>query len=113
MAFEIGLMDYLATNVSLVNERVYTDVLPQNATLPAITCSLLVALPEYHLLGSSDLEDGGYDINILASTALERANVFAELRPFVSGISTAFGGCLLYTSPSPRDRQRSRMPSSA
>ena len=23
------------------------------------------------------------------------------------------GGCLLYTSPSPRDRQRSRMPSSA
>ena len=25
----------------------------------------------------------------------------------------AFGGCLLYTSPSPRDRTRSRMPSSA
>ena len=24
-----------------------------------------------------------------------------------------FGGCLLYTSPSPRDRQKSRMPSSA
>ena len=25
----------------------------------------------------------------------------------------AFDGCLLYTSPSPRDRQKSRMPSSA
>ena len=25
----------------------------------------------------------------------------------------AFGGCLLYTSPSPRDPNRSRMPSSA
>ena len=25
----------------------------------------------------------------------------------------ALGGCLLYTSPSPRDRQKSRMPSSA
>ena len=24
-----------------------------------------------------------------------------------------FNGCLLYTSPSPRDRQKSRMPSSA
>ena len=24
-----------------------------------------------------------------------------------------FDGCLLYTSPSPRDRQKSRMPSSA
>ena len=34
------------------------------------------------------------------------------------GITTAagetlVGGCLLYTSPSPRDRQKSRMPSSA
>ena len=29
----------------------------------------------------------------------------------VSG--SIFGGCLLYTSPSPRDRQKSRMPSSA
>ena len=28
------------------------------------------------------------------------------------GVS-ACGGCLLYTSPSPRDRHRSRMPSSA
>ena len=26
---------------------------------------------------------------------------------------SAFYGCLLYTSPSPRDRQKSRMPSSA
>ena len=26
---------------------------------------------------------------------------------------TDFTGCLLYTSPSPRDRQKSRMPSSA
>ena len=26
---------------------------------------------------------------------------------------TDFDGCLLYTSPSPRDRQKSRMPSSA
>ena len=28
-------------------------------------------------------------------------------------VGTATGGCLLYTSPSPRDRTRSRMPSSA
>ena len=27
--------------------------------------------------------------------------------------SILFNGCLLYTSPSPRDRQKSRMPSSA
>ena len=33
----------------------------------------------------------------------------------VSDVKTSFTykGCLLYTSPSPRDRQKSRMPSSA
>ena len=30
-----------------------------------------------------------------------------------SGVRLLVGSCLLYTSPSPRDRQRSRMPSSA
>ena len=29
------------------------------------------------------------------------------------GVVTETGSCLLYTSPSPRDRQKSRMPSSA
>ena len=29
------------------------------------------------------------------------------------GVSGPLNGCLLYTSPSPRDRQKSRMPSSA
>ena len=37
--------------------------------------------------------------------------------PFIKEIEKASGirynGCLLYTSPSPRDRQKSRMPSSA
>ena len=28
-------------------------------------------------------------------------------------VECAYDGCLLYTSPSPRDRTRSRMPSSA
>ena len=32
---------------------------------------------------------------------------------FASGALVFPGGCLLYTSPSPRDRTRSRMPSSA
>ena len=32
---------------------------------------------------------------------------------FISYFATQLGICLLYTSPSPRDRQKSRMPSSA
>ena len=31
----------------------------------------------------------------------------------IGGGDDAFNTCLLYTSPSPRDRQKSRMPSSA
>ena len=33
--------------------------------------------------------------------------------PDNSGVTISIQGCLLYTSPSPRDRQKSRMPSSA
>ena len=36
-----------------------------------------------------------------------------NVRDFVSHNITPYYGCLLYTSPSPRDRTRSRMPSSA
>ena len=39
---------------------------------------------------------------VLALQKYQRANVVGEM-----------GTCLLYTSPSPRDRQKSRMPSSA
>ena len=39
---------------------------------------------------------------------------FADLgNRVLSGIQGIFKTCLLYTSPSPRDRQKSRMPSSA
>ena len=36
-----------------------------------------------------------------------------ELLEFDNGIRAVVMNCLLYTSPSPRDRTRSRMPSSA
>ena len=36
-----------------------------------------------------------------------------EKSDMYGGTSATSGGCLLYTSPSPRDRQKSRMPSSA
>ena len=39
---------------------------------------------------------------------------FEQLCQGISGyVDTDDGNCLLYTSPSPRDRQKSRMPSSA
>ena len=50
---------------------------------------------------TSILPDG----NGLIYTALQEA--------FLTNVKVAFFTCLLYTSPSPRDRQKSRMPSSA
>ena len=50
----------------------------------------------------------GYDdLQKANSDEQERFNKFTELSTEVNNI------CLLYTSPSPRDRQKSRMPSSA
>ena len=51
-----------------------------------------------------DLTEGSWSINgtAVASTAAE-----------LNKLNTASVTCLLYTSPSPRDRQKSRMPSSA
>ena len=45
------------------------------------------------------------NLDIIATHPLETFFVKLKL--------ALFGGCLLYTSPSPRDRTRSRMPSSA
>ena len=49
---------------------------------------------------------------LLASKIYE-SYVLNWLKSKVSLRSNQYGGCLLYTSPSPRDRQKSRMPSSA
>ena len=47
--------------------------------------------------------------------AIKTLQGFEEYRSFFQDILTPseFQACLLYTSPSPRDRQKSRMPSSA
>ena len=45
----------------------------------------------------------------LGTTLIQGGNVFAGFCLFVCLLAS----CLLYTSPSPRDRQKSRMPSSA
>ena len=53
---------------------------------------------------------------------LSHAVLFAEARSYLSALADSANGfdasleyerCLLYTSPSPRDKRQSRMPSSA
>ena len=59
----------------------------------------------------SAMED--YKIDILIESGPNARTVQINLEPFTLVGATTRSGCLLYTSPSPRDRQKSRMPSSA
>ena len=64
---------------------------------------------QFALYGAADHLGANEDVLILAShneTHIDAlSHVFNERK--------MYNGCLLYTSPSPRDRQKSRMPSSA
>ena len=62
--------------------------------------------------GDTGVESGALLIEF-AEAVLDRDNSRLEVarRAIVAAIGE--DGCLLYTSPSPRDRTRSRMPSSA
>ena len=48
-------------------------------------------------------------VALATGAILTAGTVLADAPPDSQG----YGSCLLYTSPSPRDRQKSRMPSSA
>ena len=56
--------------------------------------------------------DAGHAENALVLD-VARDVAHGVLRPAAPVAAYLFGVCLLYTSPSPRDRQKSRMPSSA
>ena len=61
--------------------------------------------------------------NLLETNTKDIGRLFGAVQRIAKAVETAlkpdgititqFNGCLLYTSPSPRDRQKSRMPSSA
>ena len=54
------------------------------------------------------------EINLMKKSSRIVATVLREINDLIKpGMSTKDLDCLLYTSPSPRDRTRSRMPSSA
>ena len=51
--------------------------------------------------------------NIYVIDAAEKKYFSSTVKDMPSGLKEQLQSCLLYTSPSPRDRNRSRMPSSA
>ena len=66
-----------------------------------------VPSPEFHYkIADAIVDDSNKQINIIAPRGHAKSSI-------VGGVYPLFHICLLYTSPSPRDRQKSRMPSSA
>ena len=66
------------------------------------TKEVAIAVGKATTEGAFSLVGGGDSVAAIKKFKLEQS---------ISCIST--GGCLLYTSPSPRDKRQSRMPSSA
>ena len=83
---------------------------PVNEPTPLNAFAILAQLPQrvstllkhYEASQVSDFEDFERQLHVL----------FAQTECAVTGEALTLP-CLLYTSPSPRDRQKSRMPSSA
>ena len=80
----------------------------------------IALLSDLHLsVQPLDLPQTNADVVVLAGDLQRPAQGMAWARQFsqptlyVAGNHEFYGSCLLYTSPSPRDRTRSRMPSSA
>ena len=70
-------------------------------------------------VGQTQISSGGVSSNELATGAVTGVKIansaVSSAKLGTNSVQTAklASGCLLYTSPSPRDRQKSRMPSSA
>src|SRR5674476_791393 len=78
--------------------------------------SILGYAPELYYTGRGPLEALSMGIDLDAHDVAYRCNLVTVdngiMADFSAGhISSPEGACLLYTSPSPRDRQKSRMPS--
>ena len=95
LAAEIGSPGFLAIDTK--SKRLYST-----GSVDGIACAASFAIDggKLTLLNSQPIGDGG----------AAHVSVNSEAR-FL--LTAQYGGCLLYTSPSPRDQRGSRMPSSA
>src|SRR5665213_879635 len=69
--------------------------------------NILIAGVAGLVAGAMSMAAGEY-VSVSSQADTEEADINLERRELAANIE----GCLLYTSPSPRDRQKSRMPSS-
>ena len=78
--------------------------------------ALLIRMQFADEIGVKNLEAYGDSKLIVSQVRGEYEARHEDLVPYYNAtihMAKRFSNCLLYTSPSPRDRQKSRMPSSA
>ena len=114
------------------NEAAADAAIALRATIESPTFTTKISSPEFHSAGShlkfkADTNDIIFYPNNTETLQITRHSSTGHPNFTANGGSGEFkfnqvvdladgvkvGGCLLYTSPSPRDRQKSRMPSSA
>ena len=97
-----------------MDERIYSKNIIEFVTVSAEYCAFIERVPELEKEGFLD------KITKILPLLYLKATLLTPEEPEEDGFSEKFvtesmyeSICLLYTSPSPRDRQKSRMPSSA
>ncbi len=84
IAYTIDRLMAADTNITnFVSTRIYTDVLPQRATMPAITYFVVDSQPNEHLLGIADV-----------TRALIQIDAFSDSRQQANEIADAIRLCL-------------------
>eukprot|EP01017_Pseudomicrothorax_dubius_P032968 TRINITY_DN4367_c0_g1_i1.p1 TRINITY_DN4367_c0_g1~~TRINITY_DN4367_c0_g1_i1.p1 ORF type:complete len:115 (-),score=24.99 TRINITY_DN4367_c0_g1_i1:11-355(-) len=101
-------------NKSQYLEKMYYQALDENAIVEGVKKHGVAVggrkmMDQEFLHAQEALESGIYMTYYCESKKSECSRVGSTSRCFCGHV----GSCLLYTSPSPRDRQKSRMPSSA
>ena len=110
--------------ITAPNGVAYAYILRQGVVLAVMIPNVAGVSNEEAMLSNPVVLRPGDEVRVLASTATNRtasllvqtsqgtSRIFTGV-PSGAGTTNLLDICLLYTSPSPRDRTRSRMPSSA
>ena len=122
---KVTLIVYRHHNTRLVNIWLYLKVFSPESWIFLLILSIILAVAFQGIVqfGPERLhqESDSEEFQFLNGLALVYLTLFQKDYPItklrmetkILFITTCLSTCLLYTSPSPRDRQKSRMPSSA
>ena len=110
----VPLMLWFALNLVSIYDKSYLEILTFLTSQPSkfIFSLFLIFAYFFSALSISEVFEDYIKDEKIKNAANKALNFFAITIPLIT-IFAVFKICLLYTSPSPRDMRRSRMPSSA